>query len=288
MSEGHPSTPEAAPEAGRVRQAAGKAIGAGVGFWRGFSYPFKGMNFVFFQHPKLAKFWIFPILITLLAFCLGTWASWHYATDIVNSFWAPVEGDGFFDGIARFFHGVLEWILSIALWAVSMIVLMLLTSVFAAPFNGALSGAVEEIATGRGTGEGGVKVFIRDIGRTVVLEIAKLLLYLCVMGPLFALQCAAPAVGTFFYSIFGFLFTAWYWGLDYVDWPAERRGWKVGKRFSAARQRGMTMLGFGTGVWMFLFVPFLNLLFMPAAVAGGTLLFLEMEGPAPEEPTTPT
>ena len=34
---------------------------------------------------------------------------------------------------------------------------------------------------------------------------------------------------------------------------------------------------FGTGVWLFLFVPLVNLLFMPAAVAGGTLLFLELE-----------
>ena len=33
-------------------------------------------------------------------------------------------------------------------------------------------------------------------------------------------------------------------------------------------------------MWLFLIVPFVNLLFMPAAVAGGTLLFLELEGAA--------
>jgi uncharacterized protein involved in cysteine biosynthesis len=30
-------------------------------------------------------------------------------------------------------------------------------------------------------------------------------------------------------------------------------------------------------VWLFLFIPLVNLLFMPAAVAGGTLLFLDVE-----------
>ena len=34
--------------------------------------------------------------------------------------------------------------------------------------------------------------------------------------------------------------------------------------------------GFGTGVWVLLFIPLVNLFFMPAAVAGGTMLFLAM------------
>ncbi|HJL32305.1 MAG TPA: EI24 domain-containing protein, partial [Polyangiaceae bacterium LLY-WYZ-15_(1-7)] len=100
-----------------------------------------------------------------------------------------------------------------------------------------------------------------------------------------------PGFGSVLYSIFAFVFTAWYWGLDYIDWPAERRGWKVGERFAHARANFMTLFGFGTGVWLFLFIPFVNLLFMPAAVAGGTLLYLDMVGPAPdsggEDPVAP-
>jgi len=48
------------------------------------------------------------------------------------------------------------------------------------------------------------------------------------------------------------------------------------------------MFGFGTGVWLFLFIPFLNLFFMPAAVAGGTLLYLDLEGPGEPAPSEPT
>ena len=44
------------------------------------------------------------------------------------------------------------------------------------------------------------------------------------------------------------------------------------------------MFGFGTGVWLFLFIPLVNLLFMPAAVAGGTLLFLDLEGEGTSDP----
>ena len=269
---------------GRVQQAASSVVRAPVGYWKGFTYPFKGMKFVYIQHPGLIRIWIFPILITLISFCMASWASWHYSDALVGTFWPEPAGDGFFDGVARFFHSIVEVIFSILLWAASLMLLVVLTSVIAAPFNGALSAAVERIATGQAEPEGGWAVVARDIGRTIVLEILKLSLYLLVMVPMFALQCAAPGVGSILYTVFGFVFTSWYWGIDYVDWPAERRGWPVGQRFANARKRFMPMFGFGSGVWLFLFVPFLNLMFMPAAVAGGTLLFLDMEGPAVKEP----
>jgi CysZ protein len=85
-------------------------------------------------------------------------------------------------------------------------------------------------------------------------------------------------VGQFVYSVAGSAFTVAYLALDYVDWPAARRGLGVGERVAFFRKNALPMLGFGAGVWVFLFVPFLNLLFMPAAVAGGTRLFLDLIG----------
>jgi uncharacterized protein involved in cysteine biosynthesis len=63
----------------------------------------------------------------------------------------------------------------------------------------------------------------------------------------------------------------------------------VSYRFGLARSRFSTMFGFGTGVWAFLFIPLVNLLFMPAAVAGGTLLFLDLEAleKAHSQPASP-
>ena len=97
------------------------------------------------------------------------------------------------------------------------------------------------------------------------------------MGPLFIASNFIPG-GQIVYAIFGFLFTAIYFSIDYVDWPASRRNRSVAYRFGLVTDHFMPMFGFGTGVWLFLFVPLLNLLFMPAAVAGGTMLFLDLEG----------
>ena len=43
------------------------------------------------------------------------------------------------------------------------------------------------------------------------------------------------------------------------------------------RRQLPAVAGFGTGVWVLLFIPLVNLLFMPAAVAGGTMLFVELQ-----------
>ncbi len=261
----------------KLQQAAKAVATPAIGYWRGFTYPFKGLRFVYVEHPGLVRYWIFPILITLVAFCGATWASWHYADALVDTFWAAPTGDGWLDGVLRFFHSAVAFLLSIALWALSTMVLVLLTSVIAAPFNGALSAAVERIATGRELGDAGILALVRDVWRTVMLELTKLLLFLAVMLPLFVLQWAVPGVGSVLYTVFSFVFTAWFWGIDYVDWSAERRGWTPSQRLANARKRFLPMFGFGSGVWLFLFVPLLNLFFMPAAVAGGTLLFLDME-----------
>ena len=38
-----------------------------LGFANGLSYAFRGMRFVYFQHPTLARYWLFPVLITAVA-----------------------------------------------------------------------------------------------------------------------------------------------------------------------------------------------------------------------------
>jgi uncharacterized protein involved in cysteine biosynthesis len=51
----------------------------------------------------------------------------------------------------------------------------------------------------------------------------------------------------------------------------------VSWRLRRAATHRAAYLGFGATVAALLFVPFLNLFLMPAAVAGGTKLFLDLE-----------
>lgn len=292
-----------------ARAVAGKAVtgtkGMAVGYWRGLTYPFKGARFVFFQHPKLIKIWIFPILITLVLLSLVGGGGWAAHEPLADWIWSEAPADSadlhkprhFYDkvkgkphkprmkpnptsasGWLAAGHTAFEILVLLVLWSIGLLLVVLLTNVVAAPFNDLLSEEVEHLAAGIRGPPFSLKVLIRDSFRTIGLEALKLIIYLVVMGPLFLLSNLAPGIGHAIYSVFGFLFTALYFSIDYIDWPAARRNRSITYRFGVLQEHFMPMFGFGTGVWLFLFVPLVNLLFMPAAVAGGTLLFLDLEG----------
>lgn len=277
-----------------------------VGFWRGLSYPFKGAKFVFFQYPGLVRFWIFPILITAVLLAGSLWTGWALHEGVTDLVWTdPTEqvgelpkafesadkpkpaaagakligaGPGFWMEAGHWAHSALEVVVLLLLWTIGLLAVVFLTNVVAAPFNDLLSEEVEHLRIGKKGPPFSLKVLMRDSVRTVGLEALKMALYLVIMVPLYLLSLLLPAIGQVIYTIFAFLFTALYFSVDYVDWPASRRSRSITYRFGMLKEHFLPMFGFGTGVWLFLFIPLVNLLFMPAAVAGGTLLFLDLEG----------
>jgi CysZ protein len=104
------------------------------------------------------------------------------------------------------------------------------------------------------------------------------------MGPLLVVSWLLPGIGQAVYMVFATLFTALYFAVDYIDWPASRRGYAFRQRIALLRVRPLLTLGFGFAVGACLFVPLLNLCFMPLAVAGGTRLFLDLSAYAAREP----
>lgn len=285
-----------------VGKATAGTTAVAVGYWKGLTYPFKGAKLVYIQHPGLIRFWIFPILITGLLLTSAFFLGWTTHEAVADAVWTdPTEqiaqrkeladsgkdkparkhleaGTDWLAQTGHWVHSAFEILILLLVWSAGVLAAVVLTNVIAAPFNDFLSEEVERIHTGRAGPPFSLKVVLRDTVRTVGLEIVKLGVYLVVMVPLFLASTFLPVVGQIIYSIFGFVFTAIYFSIDYIDWPASRRNRSLSYRFSMVTDHFLPMFGFGTGVWVFLFIPLVNLLFMPAAVAGGTLLFLDLEG----------
>ena len=285
-----------------VGKAAAGTSAVAVGYWKGLTYPFRGAKLVYWKHPGLIRFWIFPILITGLLISSACYAGRTTHEAVATAVWTdPTEqtqqrkelpdsgkdkparkhieaGTDWLAQTGHWVHSAFEILILLLVLSVAILAAVVLTNVIAAPFNDFLSEEVERIQTGRAGPPFSLKVILRDTVRTVGLEIVKLGVYLLIMIPLFLLSTFLPVVGQVIYSIFGFVFTAIYFSIDYIDWPASRRNRSMSYRFSLVTDHFMPMFGFGTGVWVFLFIPLVNLLFMPAAVAGGTMLFLDLEG----------
>lgn len=251
---------------------------ARAGFWSGLRYPWRGARFVYVEHPELARFWIPPIIVTLALLVAAGWIAIDWHADVADWLWSAPTGSGWLAAVERFAHRLLGWLVALVMFVLAVVLVALGSSVIAAPFNDALSEAVESTYLARQPQPFSVGRLVRDVVRTVGLELLKLCLYAAIMLPLFAVGLAAPVVGPVLQATVGFAVTALFFAVDYVDWPASRRELSAAQRIRWAFFHLRAMLGLGTGVWLLLFVPLVNLLFMPAAVAGGTLLFLDLSG----------
>ncbi len=85
-----------------------------------------------------------------------------------------------------------------------------------------------------------------------------------------------PGVGVLLYTGAGALISSYMFAYEYLGYPMDRRRftWKTKQNFLRSRFR--SVIGFGLGNMVVASIPFLNLLFIPAAVVGGTLLFLDL------------
>lgn len=260
--------------------SAGAVAKSPMGFARGLSYALRGMRFVYFQHPRLARYWSFPILITGAALVLVFYGAGALFDDLGAVVWSVFpeswgEASGFVGALLTALRWFLSVVAAILFTLLGLVVVVVLSSIVAAPFNDALSEAVERIVTGGQAPPFSFKRLVGDIARTIRLEALKVLIYAAVVGPMFLASFFVPGIGQVI-SLIGFAFTAIYLGVDYIDWPAARRDWSVADRVAFTRRQLAAIGGFGTGVWILLFIPLINLFFMPAAVAGGTMLFIAM------------
>jgi len=246
------------------------------GFFGGLSMPFRGFGFVL-RNPGLARIWVIPVLIVFGLLALGCGGASKVGRMLADR-WAPASaaGAGMLDGVVQQTgHALTQVLVTVVGIAVSLLVAILVAPVVAAPFNDALGEEVEHRELGKPPMPFSWSRTRRDVVRTVRLEAVKLALYLAVVGTLSILGLFFGPLGVLA-SVLGFIFTAGYFALDYVDGPLSRRNVGVRRRFELLAKYPAAMFGFGIGVWFVLFVPIFNLFFMPAAVAGGTMLCVRL------------
>jgi len=181
-----------------------------------------------------------------------------------------------------------EWYWRALYYAVALMVMLLLLVVFfflftrvasalAAPFNEVISQKTEEIIRGTFQDEPFSLIrMLKDSGRSVVhsFKILGAYLFLLAGGLLLLL---IPGIGALLYSVASALLSSYLLAYEYLGYPMDRRRLTFSEKMKFLRSRLVTTMGFGLGNLAVASIPLLNLLFIPAAVAGGTLLFLDVE-----------
>lgn len=231
-------------------------------------------GFKMIMRPDLRIFVLLPLSINIAVF----FGLIYFAVQRFNGW------------VAQLMPNLPSWLsfLDYILWPLFVVLVLLIifftfttiANLIAAPFNSFLAEKVEVIARGEdhfppfSWGE-----LLAMVPRTMAREMRKLgyflprALGLLILSFIPGLNIIAAPLWV--------LFNIWMMAVQYIDYPADNNkvSWPVMMEW--LRSRRLLSLGFGGITYLALMVPFFNLIAMPAAIAGATLLWVEQRKTEP-------
>ncbi|MES1927812.1 sulfate transport protein CysZ [Salinisphaera dokdonensis CL-ES53] len=236
-------------------------------FSAGPTYLLRG--FAMLREPALRRYVVIPIAINIVLIAL-----------IVSLFGWQLDS-----WLNAWLSGLPDWLswLETVLWWIGVVlstlafcyIFTLLANLIASPFNGLLSAQVEKLVTGTAP-ESGMGL-AREMADGLFGELRRLRYYLTR-----ALMLAVVSIALLFVppanlaiAPLWFIFGAFMLSFEYLDQPMANRGLRFDDKILRLRARRWRHLGFGSLVTVMTAIPLANLVVMPAAVVGATLLYLE-------------
>lgn len=234
------------------------------------SYLAQGLKLVL--SPGLRLFVLLPLLINLVLFT----AMVYYSAQQFGLWLASLQAT--LPGWLDFLSYILWPLFSILLILIIFFTFTLFANLIAAPFNGLLAEKAEVLIRGQDNFPPfNMRELVAMVPRTMGRELRKLMyflpraLVLLLLSLIPGLNLLAPPLWL--------LFGIWMMCVQYLDYPADNHklGWK--DMMAWLRQKRWKSLGFGASVYLALWIPGLNILMMPAAIAGATLFWVHERQP---------
>ena len=240
-------------------------------FIRGLLAPLRGARFLL-GHPRLWKFAALPIAINVVIVSILLFLSFHFLLPWIDTL-VP-QGPQWYWVLLT---GVVQILVITVLFFVVALIFYLLSGIICIPFNEMLSLMTEEILTGRRRDEAfSLRLLKADLVMAVANEIRRSFLFLVLLCGVLVISLI-PVLGKLVAPPLGFLVTALFLAYDNLDYPLARRRLPFIKKRRFIFRHFAVCMGFGISTFFFVLIPFVNSLFIPLIVVGGTLLFREIE-----------
>lgn len=227
-----------------------------LSFIKGFLDCFSGFGLLL--KPGIKRFVLIPFIINLGLFYLAA----LLLNEQVNRWMEEIPS----------WLSFLEWLIW-PLFAIAMFyTFTILANLIAAPFNSLLSARIEAKLTGKKPEDINSDSFARLMIRTTKSEIQKILYaikWLLILLLITVIITFIPVVNITVPFIW-VIFSAWFFALEYNDYPLANRGHYFTEVQSHNRNNRMRSLGLGSAVFVLTSIPVINFFAMPVAVAGAT------------------
>lgn len=221
--------------------------------------------------PGLRLFVLLPLTINLILF-------------VALIGFAVRQFSGWLDSLMGSLPGWLSF-LDFLLWPLFVVLLLLmvfftftlLANIIAAPFNGFLAEKVEVVVRGEDTFPPfSWNELLAMVPRTLKRELRKLSYFLprAIGLLILSLIPGLNLIATPLWLLFG----VWMMAVQYIDYPCDNNKVSWDDMLAWLRAKRWQSLGFGGITYVALLIPFVNILMMPAAVAGATLFWVRENG----------
>lgn len=232
-------------------------------FIKGFLDCFSGFGLLFKSGIK--RFVLIPLVINAALFSL--------AAKLLSD-----QLDIWLEKLLPGWLGWLEWLIVPLFWITMALIVFytftVLANLIAAPFNSLLSSRIEALLTGKKPQDINSDSFFRLMARTTKSEIQKILYAVKWFIPLIIITIipVINIVAPFLWI----LFAAWFFALEYNDYPLANRGLFFEEVKTYNRKNRMRSLGLGSAVFILTSIPVVNFFVMPVAIAGATKLTIKI------------
>ena len=231
----------------------------------GLQYFFEGFSIM--MRPGLKRFVFMPILVNILV--LGSAFTWLF-----------FQVDSWVNYLLGFLPTWLHW-LSYLLWPLILSSILLifgyffstLANIIAAPFNGFLAEKVEEELSGIPAKELPWSDFVKDVPRMINRELVRLGYYL--PRAIVLLTISFIPVINIISPLLWFLFGSWMMVIQYCDYAFDNHKISFTQMKETLKKDRLNNMPFGALVTLITVIPLINLFIMPAAVCGGTAMWVD-------------
>jgi len=233
--------------------------------FNGASFLVRGLSLL--NKSGVRRWVIIPLLINTLLFV---------SLFAVSAGWVSGQIDIYIASLPNWVQWIrwLIWLVfAIVAGLVGFFLFSIIANIIASPFNAYLSQAVEKYlvqADGQEFEELKSDMgFVEMVKHSVMNELRKAGYFLMLAVPVLLLFLV-PGVNIVA-PLLWFLFSAWILAMEYISYPGDNHEWNFKTIRASMREHRWMTLVFGATISLAMMLPFINLLVMPASVAGATL-----------------
>ncbi len=189
---------------------------------------------------------------------------------------------GLIDWTLQQLPGWLQWLdwlmwplLLLSAFILVFFLVAILANIIAAPFNTLLAEAVERHLTGKTHPTEGVNWYsaLKEAPKAIGSEFIKIGYFAKFAIPL-GILFLIPGLNLFAPALW-FIFSAWMLALEYCDYHLGNHCINFSQQRTLLGKERMLTLGFGAASTLATITPIINLIAMPASVAGSTAMLVE-------------